>query len=85
MTDTGQTEHAPLMSADELAEWLGVSFDLVYRLSRSGELPAMKVGGLWRYRLSDVEQYLERQLTASSRNASCGPAELSNYETEVSE
>jgi excisionase family DNA binding protein len=50
------------MSADgeflapkEVAAELRCHQDLVYKLLRTGELPAYRVGGLWRVKRSDLE------------------------------
>ena len=61
------SDRIPLISLTEVAEWLDVSDDLVYRLCRSGRLPGVKVGGLWRFRKTDVDQYLDRQLEGQFR------------------
>jgi excisionase family DNA binding protein len=37
-------EQGRLYSMEEVAEWLGVSYQLVQKLVRAGELPAVKVG-----------------------------------------
>ncbi len=48
-----------LLSAREVAERLGVAYKTAYRLIRSGEVPAMRVGGVYRVSESDLERYLE--------------------------
>lgn len=63
-----KTERAPLIPLSVVAEWLDVSPDLVYRLCRDGRLPGIKVGGLWRFRESDVERYIDSQTTRLSAN-----------------
>lgn len=58
-----KTERAPLIPLSVVAEWLDVSPDLVYRLCRDGRLPGIKVGGLWRFRESDVDRYIDSHTT----------------------
>jgi len=53
----GTTEY---MSLEEVADMLGVTYQLIYRLARSGELPAIRLGKLYRVSRVDLEQYLER-------------------------
>ena len=53
---------SPLMDLEGVANWLQVSGDMLYRLSRSGQLPGIKIGGVWRFRQSDVERYLDQRL-----------------------
>lgn len=50
-------EHTRLLKAPELAERWGVSTALVYRLSREGHLPAVRIGRNFRYRLAVVEAF----------------------------
>lgn len=46
----------------EVSEVLGVSATQAYALVRSGELPAIKVGGRgqWRVEVDELEAYIER-------------------------
>lgn len=49
------------LSIKDAADYLGVDYKTVYRLVRSGELPAGKIGGVYRIRQIDLEQFFERQ------------------------
>ena len=51
----------PLLSRQEAADALNVSKATIYRLVRSGELPAFRVGAQIRLAQTDIENYL-RQL-----------------------
>ncbi len=53
-----------------VAGYLGVSERTVYNRVRSGDLPAVKVGRLWRVRESDLEAWLAARATARSTGAS---------------
>ena len=48
-----------LMTLAEVAAYLRLSKDTVYRMASRGKLPASKVGSQWRFRRDDVEQWLE--------------------------
>ena len=50
-----------LLTIDEVAEFLGLEYKSVYRLVRSGELPAARIGRLYRLNKADVLAYVERQ------------------------
>jgi len=52
-----------MMTVAELSTYLSLSARSVYRLV--GDLPAIRVGGRWRFRVSDVEQWLLKQRKAS--------------------
>ena len=53
-------------SLEEVAEMLGVTYQLIYRLVRSGELPAVRLGKLYRVASSDLDAYLERSKSTAS-------------------
>jgi excisionase family DNA binding protein len=55
-----------VLTVSQTAELLQVSTDMVYRLVTSGELPAKKVGRVWRLHRSAIEAFLMRP-TAVSR------------------
>jgi len=46
-----------LLTADALAERWCVKPSQVYRLSRGGHLPVVKLGRYYRYRLDQVEEF----------------------------
>ncbi len=48
------------LSVEEVADELGVTYQLIYRLVRSGELPAARLGKLYRVSRADLNAYLER-------------------------
>jgi len=50
-----------LMTLGEVAAYLRLSKDTVYRMAQSGKIPASKVGTQWRFRQSDVDEWLEQQ------------------------
>jgi excisionase family DNA binding protein len=47
---------------EEVAEYLNVSVPQVYALVRTGELPAVKIGGrgVWRVDRRELESYIKR-------------------------
>ena len=52
-----------LMTLAEVAAYLRLSKDTVYRMASRGKLPAAKVGSQWRFRRDEVEQWLEAHKT----------------------
>lgn len=50
-----------ILDADEVAELLRLNEQTVKRLANRGELPGFKVGGRWRFRRQDIEEYIEEQ------------------------
>ena len=55
------TEQYSLLTVREVAESMRVSTMTVYRLIRSGALPAIRVGTHFRIRVTDLDHYLEAQ------------------------
>ena len=49
----------PWVSVDEVASHLGVAKDSVYRWIEGKGLPAHRVGRLWKFRLSEVDKWIE--------------------------
>ena len=62
------------MSLEEVADFLGVTYQLIYRLVRAGELPAVRLGKLYRVARTDLDAYLSRsKATVSGGTCSvCG-------------
>ncbi len=48
----------PLLTAEQVAQLLGVSESLVYKLRREGRLRAIRIGALLRFRPRDVRLYV---------------------------
>jgi excisionase family DNA binding protein len=51
----------PLLTVGEVAQAMRVSNMTVYRMIKSGQLPAIRVGKNYRLRSSDVERYLSER------------------------
>ncbi len=50
-----------ILTLKELAEYLKLTEKTAYRLAAEGKLPGFKVGGSWRFKLTDIEAWIERQ------------------------
>jgi PTS system nitrogen regulatory IIA component len=48
----------PLMGVREIAEYLNVHISSVYMWSQKGQMPAIKMGSMWRYRRSEIDEWL---------------------------
>jgi excisionase family DNA binding protein len=48
-----------LMTLEEVAEFLRLSKDTIYRMAHAGTIPASKVGNQWRFREEDVDRWIE--------------------------
>lgn len=54
-----------VMNVDEVAAYLRVATATVYRLAQRGEIPAAKVGRVWRFQKQVIDRWLETQAGAS--------------------
>lgn len=48
----------PWVSVDEVANHLGVAKDSVYRWIEGKGLPAHRVGRLWKFKLSEIDEWV---------------------------
>ena len=54
------------LTTEEVLGCLKVNPRTIYRLIKSGELPAVRVGRQWRFRRADLDAWIDRQRTAGS-------------------
>ncbi|KKK07471.1 hypothetical protein LQ51_02350 [Micromonospora sp. HK10] len=66
-------EHEPWVSVEEVAKHLGIAKDTVYRWIESKSLPACRVGRLWKFKLSQVDAWIEAGGAADSDNEKVEP------------
>jgi excisionase family DNA binding protein len=58
----GTNQH-PVMTVDEVADYLRVPRASVYKLAQLGKIPGQKVGRHWRFRREAIENWLDAQVT----------------------
>jgi excisionase family DNA binding protein len=66
----------PLLTTEQVAEWLQVDVVTVRRLVDRGEIAAYRVGGEFRFARKDVEEYLARVRVENPRRAARGQPEM---------
>jgi len=59
----------------DVAELLNVTMSQVYHMVRSGELPAIKIGGRgqWRIERSKLEEYIQRKYAETAEWVKANP------------
>ena len=57
------------LTPNELSHILKLHPFTVTRLAREGKLPAFKVGGVWRFRKDQFEQWINAQSTAGKNRS----------------
>ena len=65
------TSEKQYLSLEEVAELLGVTYQLIYRLARTGDLPTIRVGKLYRISRKDLEAYLEQSKPTTRTGGTC--------------
>lgn len=55
----------PWVSVDEVADHLGVAKDSVYRWIEQKALPAHRLGRLWKFKLSEIDQWVRAGTAAA--------------------
>ncbi len=56
----------PILTIKDVADYLKVNERTIYRLAASGQLPGFKVGNSWRFKQSELEQYIVAQHNRAS-------------------
>jgi len=49
------------LTIEQIADYLQVSREKIYRLCQKGKMPASKVGGQWRFDLKEVDAWVRQQ------------------------
>ena len=55
-----------ILTIEEVAKYLRVSDRTVYDWAQKGEIPAGKIGTVWRFKKSEVENWVNERLSSSS-------------------
>jgi len=50
-----------ILTIKELAVYLKLAEKTAYRLAAENKLPGFKVGGSWRFKREDIDQWIEEQ------------------------
>lgn len=59
----------PLLTTEEVLDYLNLNLKTVYRLVKAGKLPAVRVGRQWRFRKRDIDAWLQRPTVPTTRAA----------------
>jgi excisionase family DNA binding protein len=53
-----------IMTVHEVAEYLRLAEATIYKLAQSGEIPAAKVGGTWRFKKDMIDEWFRERAAA---------------------
>ena len=56
------------MTLEEIAQYLKVSKDSIYRLAQKGEIPASKIGNLWRFKREEIDAWMKNRMNRKTNN-----------------
>ncbi len=62
----------PLLTTAAVSKWLGVSTRTLCLWAECREIPAIKIGRQWRFRESEVRQWIEGPLSSKVKNYANG-------------
>lgn len=57
-----------ILTIDEVAAYLKAGKRTVYRLAASREIPAFKLGGTWRFRRSELDQWIAESINNKKKS-----------------
>ena len=63
---SSEGSYTAFLTTEEVLGCLKVNPRTIYRLIKTGELPAVRIGRQWRFRRTDLDDWIERQRTAAS-------------------
>ncbi len=58
-----------ILTIEEVANYLRVSERTVYEWAQKGEIPAGKIGTVWRFKKDDIESWVDERLTSPKRTS----------------
>jgi excisionase family DNA binding protein len=58
-----------ILTVKELAAYLKIAEKTAYRFASEGRLPGFKVGGAWRFRKSEIDQWTKEQSTGGKNES----------------
>ena len=58
-----------ILTLDEVAAFLKAGKRTVYRFAQSGEIPAFKLGGTWRFRRSELDRWIAESISKKKPEA----------------
>lgn len=67
-----------ILTIEEVAKYLRVSERTVYDWAQKGEIPAGKIGTVWRFKKSEIERWVNERLSSNRPVASIHPVRMRN-------
>ena len=64
-----------ILTLDEVATYLKAGKRTIYRLAASGEMPAFKLGGTWRFSKADLERWIATRTSEAAASTTGHPTQ----------
>ncbi len=68
-----------ILTIEEVAKYLRVSDRTVYDWAQKGEIPAGKIGTVWRFKKSELERWVNERLSSSSMKKNESEVQIKNF------
>jgi excisionase family DNA binding protein len=52
---------SPVMTVNELADYLKLKTVTIYKHAQEGKIPGFKVGSKWRFKKETIDEWIEKQ------------------------
>ena len=65
-----------ILTIEEVAKYLRVSERTVYDWAQKGEIPSGKIGTVWRFKKTDIEQWVNERLSAGRLTSQLNPVQM---------
>ena len=66
----------PILTLPEVAILLKVAEKTVYTMARTGQIPAFKVRGHWRFKHDDIDRWIDEKKAAVKGHAGRGASDV---------
>jgi excisionase family DNA binding protein len=57
-----------ILTLEEVAAYLKAGRRTVYRLAANGQIPAFKLGGTWRFRRTELDQWIAARISTQGKS-----------------
>jgi len=65
-----------ILTIEEVAQYLRVSERTVYEWAQKGEIPAGKIGAVWRFKKSDIMKWVNERLSVGRLGSQANPVQI---------
>jgi PTS system nitrogen regulatory IIA component len=67
MVKEGEGITKEVLTAEDLARYLGFNRNWIYRQAEAGEIPGVKLGKSWRFKRSVIDRWLEERILSKPK------------------